>query len=200
MIKRVGFILLMVLGCVWQGRAQLLDSLTLDTMTAFTSLEEALKQPDKVIKLVLRKEKLSVFPQEILSFKNLQYLDLSKNRLKEIPEEIDSLKSLQVLILSKNDIETLPKEIGLLKSLRMLNVNQNELVSLPPQIGNLENLQYLDLWSNNISYFPEQMKYLKNLKVMDLRVILINTPDQKKIQEMLPHTRIYFSPSCNCQY
>lgn len=193
-------ILLILLSFALQGRAQLLDSLTLDTMTAFTTLEEAMKYPDKVIKLELRKEKLTEFPEEILKFRNLQYLDLTKNRLTEIPSSIDTLRDLQVLILSKNSIESLPKEIGRLKNLRTLNVNQNELVGLPPQIGNLENLQYLDLWSNNISYFPEQMRYLKNLKVMDLRVILINSPDQKKIQEMLPHTRIFFSPSCNCQY
>ena len=193
-------IFLLAFAFALQGRAQLLDSLTLDTMTAFTSLAEAMKDPDKVVKLSLRKEKLDKFPPEIFTFKNLQYLDLSKNRLTSIPEEIESLPNLQVLILSKNDIESLPKEIGRLKNLRVLNVNQNELMALPPQIGNLENLQYLDLWSNNISYFPEQMKYLKNLRMMDLRVILINTPDQKKIQEMLPNTRIYFSPSCNCQY
>ena len=59
----------------------LLDSLTLDTLTAYTSLEEALKNPELVIKLELRKKGLKVFPKEIIQFTNLQYLDLSKNKI-----------------------------------------------------------------------------------------------------------------------
>lgn len=200
MVKRLSIFFILLAGIILDARAQQLDSLTLDTLEAFTSLEEALKNPDKVIKLSLRKQKLKAFPPEILRFRNLQYLDLSKNHIREIPESIDTLQQLQVLILSKNDIETLPKELGRLRNLRTLNINQNELVALPPQIGNLENLRYLDLWSNNISHFPDQMKYMKSLKVMDLRVILINDADQKRIQEMLPHTRIFFSPGCKCAY
>jgi Leucine-rich repeat (LRR) protein len=187
---------------LFSGRAsaQLLDSLGLEQAFTYTSIAEAMAEPDKVVKLNLRKQKLKTFPPEILTFKNLQYLDLGRNHLTQLPENIDTLTNLQVLILSKNDIESLPKEIGRLKNLKVLNVNQNELSSLPPQIGNLQKLEYLDLWSNNISSWPDQMKYLKSLRVMDLRVILINNADQKRIQELLPHTRIFFSPSCNCQY
>lgn len=180
-------------------QAQLLDSLTLDTLTAFTSLSEAMKYPDKVIKLELRKKKLKEFPKEIFLFKNLQYLDLSKNSIKELPANIDSLKYLQILILSKNELETLPKEIGGLKMLQYLNVNQNELVSLPPQIGSLTNLKNLDLWSNNVDTFPSEIKYLKKLLVLDLRVILIPDAEQQRLQDLLPKTKIYFSPYCKCQ-
>lgn len=192
-------ITILLLGFALSAKAQLLDSLALDTMLGHTNLQEALKEPDKVIKLVLRKQKLTAMPAEILKFKNLQYLDLSKNKIKKLPEGIDTLKQLQFLILSKNLIEELPKQIGDLPNLKHLNVNQNELETLPAQIGKLEKLEYLDLWSNNLNEFPEEMKYLKNLKVLDLRVILISDEQQTRLKNLLPKTTIHFSKNCNCE-
>jgi len=180
---------------------RLLDSLALDTMRGHTDLASALKDPDNVIKLVLRKQKLKAFPPEILQFRNLQYLDLGKNDIKELPDSIGALKDLQYLHLSRNEIEYLPKEIGQLQNLRLLNVNQNELVELPPQIGRLKKLEYLDLWSNNLERFPDDLRELKgNLKVMDLRVILISDDIQQRLQVWLPQTKIWFSPNCKCKY
>lgn len=182
-----------------RGNAQLLDSLGLDTMRAVLSIEEGLKNPDAVIKLELRKQKLNDFPMEILQFKNLQYLDLSKNRIKEIPEAIDTLKYLQVFIMSKNKLEYLPKEIGNLSNLKYLNLNQNELYSLPAQMGKLDQLISLDLWSNNIDTFPEELIYMRSLKELDLRVILISDNEQERLREMFPKANIYFSKNCNCE-
>ncbi|HET6226964.1 MAG TPA: leucine-rich repeat domain-containing protein [Bacteroidia bacterium] len=176
----------------------LLDSLTLDTLTAYTSLEEALKHPDQVIKLELRKKKYKEFPKEITQFKNLQYLDLSKNLIKEIPAGIKELTSLQYLSLARNNIVELPNEIGELTNLYYLNVNQNDLEALSPAIGNLEKLRNLDLWSNNLSHFPDEIKNMKSLKLMDLRVIMIPDAEQNRIQALLPQTKIYFSPYCKC--
>jgi len=178
--------------------AQLLDSLSLDTVYTYHSIEEGLKQPDMVFKLSLRKKKLKTFPMEILRFKNLQYLDLSKNQLEELPPKISELLYLQYLSLSRNKLITLPAAIGRLKNLKRLIVNQNDIGYLPKEIGESENLEYLDLWSNEISDLPEDIKNLKKLRLLDMRVILINNTQQKIIEELLPETKIYFSPSCNC--
>lgn len=177
----------------------LLDSTALDTMAGYTDLVAAMKEPEKVVKLVLRKQKLKAFPKEIWSFPNLQYLDLSKNQIADFPDTLGQLKSLQVLHLSKNKIESIPRDLGELTNLVILDMNQNELIMLPPQIGKLKKLQYLDLWSNNISSFPEELKDIQdNLKVLDLRVILINYDTQDRIRKLLPKTTIYFSPPCHC--
>jgi len=177
----------------------LLDSLTLDTMTGYTDLAEAMKNPDKVVKLVLRKEHYSEFPKEIWNFPNLQYLDLSKNNITEFPDSLGKLKNLQVLHLSKNKLEALPRELGDLQNLVILEINQNELTMLPPQIGKLKKLEYLDLWENNIGIFPEELKDISdNLKVLDLRVILINREAQERIRKLLPKTNIKFDPPCKC--
>lgn len=177
----------------------LLDSLTLDTMYAYTSLEEALKNPEKVIKLELRRKKLKSFPMDILKFPNLQYLDLTKNNIKELPAEISELKNLQYFSISKNVLQEFPPQIGELSNLFYLNANQNELTSIPPTFGKLTKLKNLDLWSNNIDSFPEELKYLKSLLVLDLRVILIPDAQQSAIQAMVPHAKVYFSPYCKCQ-
>ena len=103
----------------------LLDSLKLATYQEYTDLAEALKEPDNVIKLTLRKKKFKEFPKELYKFKNLQYLDLSKNSIKELPDSITQFKNLQQLIVSKCGLETLPVNFGNLESLKYLNLNQN---------------------------------------------------------------------------
>ena len=181
-------------------KAQLLDSLTLDTLTGHTNLQEALKNPDAVIKLALRKQHLKAFPKEIYAFKNLQYLDLSKNAIREIPDSISVLTQLQYLAVSKNGLQKITKDIGKLTNLTYLNLNQNDLEYLPPQIGNLQNLQTLDLWSNNFDVYPESLSMLKSLRVIDLRNILISDEVQTSIKNMMPKATVYMSPSCRCKW
>lgn len=182
------------------SEAQLLDSLTLDTMQGFTSIQEAIKNPDAVIKLVLRKQHLKSFPKEILQFKNLQYLDISKNSIAELSDSIYLLSNLQYFACSKTGLQHLPKEIGKLNNLLYLNFNQNDLESLPPQIGNLEKLEMLDLWSNNFETYPSSLSGLKSLKVLDLRNILISDEVQTNLTNMLPWAKVYMSPSCKCKW
>ncbi|MBL0330482.1 MAG: leucine-rich repeat domain-containing protein [Bacteroidetes bacterium] len=198
-LKKRLIVLLVFISTGAFSQTVLLDSLTLDTLKAFTSLEDALKNPEKVIKLELRRKKLKSFPMEILKFPNLQYLDLTKNDIKELPAEIAQLKNLQYFSISKNGLEEFPPEIGQLTNLFYLNANQNELTSIPATIGKLIKLKNLDLWSNNIDRFPDELKDLRSLLVLDLRVILIPDAQQSNIQAMLPRAKVYFSPYCKCQ-
>ena len=195
-------LLLLLLACSLTSFAQtdLLDSVALANYQEYTDLDEALKDPDNVLKLTLRKKKYKSFPKQIYRFKNLQYLDLSKNSIKELPDSIYLFKNLQYLVVSKTGLEALPNTIGKLKNLRYLNVNQNEIGRLPYSFGELENLEVADLWSNNLDYYPETLKELKNLRIMDLRNILIPQEHQNNIQAMLPNTLIYFSPPCRCTW
>lgn len=182
------------------GHAQLLDSVELATYPEYTDLNEALKNPEDVIRLNLRKQKLKGFPPQILKLKNLQYLDLSRNKIVELPDSIVTLKNLQYLIVSRTGLARLPVNIGQLKNLKHLNVNQNDISVIPYSFGDLENLEVADLWSNNLEYFPETLSKLKNLKWMDLRNILIPKNHQENLQNMLPETTIFFSPPCNCSW
>lgn len=178
--------------------AQLLDSASLMAQPIYNDLSEALQNPDKVYRLDLGRKKLKNFPMEILKLKNLQELDLSKNKFDSLPEQIGVLVNLQILNLSGNRLQYLPDSIGELKNLKKLVGSRNNLVALPKSIGNLQNLEILDLWENDLSGFPEELSKLKKLRWMDLRVILLNDEDQARIRNLLPDTKIFFSPSCKC--
>jgi Leucine-rich repeat (LRR) protein len=179
--------------------AQLLSPNQLEQQPVYTSLAEALKNPEKVYRLDLSKHKLQSIPKELFSLYNLQELNLAKNKIREIPPEIGNLTNLQKLNVSRNKITNFPSTIGALTNLSELIANQNDIYILPPEIGNLINLEKLDLWSTAMDIFPEEISKLKNtLKILDLRVVLINEEKQKAIAELLPNTNIYFSKSCNC--
>jgi len=178
--------------------AQLLDTASLLAYPIYDNLQEALQNPDKVYRLDLRRNKLKIFPLDILKFKNLQELDLSKNNLKELPEKIGTLTNLQVLNVSGNKLQYLPDSIGELKNLKKLVGSRNSLIALPKRIGDLHNLEILDLWENELSTFPDELSKLKKLRWMDLRVILLNDEDQERIRKLLPDAKIFFSPSCKC--
>lgn len=192
-----------LLPSLWEGPgmglfAQLLDSSALYSSPIYDNLEEALKNPNSVYRLSLKGSKIKVFPAEIFKLKYLQELDISKNKIDSIPDELGDMKNLQVLDISSNKLEYLPDSIGKLKNLRKLSAGKNNLVAIPKQIGMLMNLEVLDLWSNQITAFPEELQNLKKLRWMDLRVIQIEDDIQKHIQEILPGTKIHFSPSCHC--
>lgn len=198
-LYRISLLLIFVLSMNRLAAQQaLLDSLTLDTLMGFTSLEEALKNPEQVVKLELRKKRLKNIPPEVFQFPNLQYLDLSKNSIAEIPADIAKLKNLQYFSIARNHLVELPPQIGELSNLYYLNANNNDLVAITASIGKLQQLRNFDLWSNNIERFPDELQGMKSLKILDLRVIMIPDAEQTRIQSLLPHTKIFFSPYCKC--
>lgn len=196
---RVTFIVILILLST-NFKAQLLDSLTLANLPQIITLEEARQNPDAVIKLVLRKQKLKEFPKEIFTFKNLQYLDLSKNNFKYLPDSFNMLPNLQVLMVSKCGLEKLPAHIGDLKNLKHININQNNITRIPYSFGLLEKLEYADVWSNDLEAYPESLKELKKLRWMDLRNILIPLEKQNELKRYLPQAIIEFSPPCKCSW
>lgn len=177
----------------------LLDSLVLAETYTYMDLQEALKHPEMVIRLELRKKKLKEFPKEIFSFKNLQWLDLGKNSLTELPDSIYKLRNLQYLNVSRNKLSSLPKEIGKMTNLVYINANNNSLIGLPPQIGNLDKLRVLDLWSNEFTDFPESLSRLKELRVMDIRAITISQESINLLRKWLPNTNVQYDLPCNCK-
>lgn len=186
---------------IFDAKAQLLDSIAIDTVPTYT-LQKALKQdPLKVYKLNLKKMKLTALPPEILQFKNLQILNLKSNKLKVFPKEIVAFKYLQELNISANKIEIITKELGELVYLKKFIASSNRIVSIPPEIKNLKKLTFLDLWGNDIGALPYEISELKhNLKEIDMRVILMSKEESNKIKKLLPNTKIRFSKSCDCSF
>jgi Leucine-rich repeat (LRR) protein len=164
----------------------------------YTSIEEALINPDSVRYLSLKHKKLRVIPKEVFLFKNLEVLDISKNKLEEIPEDIEMLSKLREISVSNNSLTTLPIQIGKLTQLKKIIAFQNNIALLPSTIGNLTNLEMLDLWSNEIETFPEEIKVLKQLKFVDLRGIMLTDEQKSALKSLLPNADVEFSMGCNC--
>lgn len=165
----------------------------------YTDLNEALKEPEKVIFLDLSKNKLKEIPEEVFTLTNLQYLVLKKNKIREIPAEIAALTKLRVLDMSRNLIEEIPPAIGSCIELRTIILNQNRINTMCAEIGNLKNLKSLDLWGNEIDELPAEIgKLQENLDYLDLRVIYMSFEKQQAIIDLLPETDIYFSNGCSC--
>lgn len=197
-VKKIFLFFCLLLAICNYSSAQLLDSAQLGITHIYTNLKEALQNPEKVYRLNLTRKKLKTFPMDILKLKNLQELNLSKNKLDSLPEEIGLLTNLQVLNVSGNKLVYLPDSIGELKNLRKFVGSRNSLVALPKRIGECENLEILDLWENDLSVFPEELSKLKKLRWMDLRVIMIDDNQEERIRQLLPKSKIFFSPNCHC--
>lgn len=176
------------------------DTVVLSDETFFYSLNAALKNPEKVYKLRLQKQKLESIPDEVFMFKNLRTLDLSKNNIKDIDTRIAELKYLENLDLSKNEIDTFPEVICEIRKLKVLKMSRNNMEEIPVQIENLGFLETLELWDNDFSVFPESMSNLKSLKSLDLRGIIIESSEMNRLEDLMPGVKIHFSPACNCGY
>lgn len=141
----------------------------------FNSLEEAMKNPNEVVKLKLKRKKLKSFPKNLSFFPNLKELDLSKNRIQVFPKDLSSLSSLQFLNLSRNKIEIIPGHIIQMTS-----------------------LVHMDLWENLIDSIPEEIKQLKNLNYLDLRGVSMSREKHAIYNKMYGDLDLFLSPSCNC--
>lgn len=159
----------------------------------YTSLEEALKNPEKVYNLNLSNQNVTIPKDAWSKFVNLEILSFKNDHLKEIPKEIGFLKNLKVLDLSGNDFTSLPKSfselnhleelflndekylqfdknkktLNLPKNLRILHLEDDNLSNLPKEVYDLQNLESLFLNHNNFIEVPKDLEGLKNLRQLD---------------------------------
>lgn len=197
---KIVLLALYIISNEWEIKAQVLDSIALTQARIYKSLDEALKSPDNVYRLHLRKKKIKAIPAEISRFKNLNELVLSNNKISVVPGFLTELPYLQVLDLSNNNIKSIPAAIAQLKYLHTLILNRNSIPTLPPEMGNMYSLRILDLWGTEIDQLPYEISKLKHtLLKLDMRVIYMSRTQQDEIHSWFPNTIVLFSKACNCQ-
>jgi len=173
----------------------------------YNNLEEALKNPNEVLRLNLSNQNFNTLPDSIWDkFKNLEYLSLKNDHLKEIPVGIGNLSKLKVLDLSNNDFKVLPQSFSRLENLieiylndeKKMDINQSlsvikdlpnlkiihlendNLKDIPQNLLNFPQLEMLYLNKNRFKKFPiNELKELKNLNFIDLHdnQFKLNHPD-----------------------
>ena len=154
----------------------LLNATALANAVEYTSLTEALRQPERVYKLNLRAQGLTTVSRAILHLKNLQGLDLGYNPISYLLDEITQLPNLQSLNLSCCGLTELPETLMNLLPLQELDLRGGmdcEFKNSPsPQmlavIGRLKNLQKLYLGFLELEQFPRELSELSNLQELYL--------------------------------
>jgi len=96
------------------------DSISTNGLKEEFSLSKALKNPDSVYKLNLRRKRMSSIPPEIGKLKNLEVLIISGSTVKFLPDEIEECKNLKSIIANSSRLEEIPSTLGNLKKLRVL--------------------------------------------------------------------------------
>jgi Leucine-rich repeat (LRR) protein len=130
---------------------RVLTQAELDAEPWYTNLRDALKNPEKVYKLALSKNRLRGIPMEVLVLRNLQVLQLDRNRIRQLPDELASLQNLQELDLLGNNLSALPENIGQLRELTKLYLGRNRLFRFPVSIVGLRKLRVLDVTQNPLT-------------------------------------------------
>lgn len=174
---------------------------SLDNGKTYTSLQEALKEPQNVYRLKLTKlDNRDSLPEELFSLTELRELTVKGCRLCIVNQNIDKLTKLESLNLDKNKLLRLPESIGNLQKLKFLCVSRNLIETFPNSISKMVNLTYIDAWDNPLYTLPENIKKLeKTLKTLDLRQIPLTKSEYEAMKSLLPYTEILFTDICECE-
>jgi hypothetical protein len=167
-IKAV-FTILILLSVHYQVVAQkLLGETELAEAKEYTSMADALKEPDKVLKLSL-------------------------SGVNTVPADITKLPNLQVLIVSGTqlDLKQIISQVSGLP-IQELYVRECQLSALPPEIAKLQNLKQLDLSFNKYTTLPAEMAQLAKLQTLNLLENQFADAEKDKVKKMLPNTKVLF--------
>ncbi len=183
------------------AQAQPLSDEELAKQKIYTSLEEALEEPDQVYRLSLKRlKKTDSLPEMLFLLKNLQELTVKKSKLLLLNHNIAQLSYLQYLNLDHNRLVKLPEELTDLKYLKKLIISRNHIYKLPENMGNMVALQEIVAWSTDLYTLSESIgKLAETLKLLDLRNIGFRRDEIEKIESLLPKTEILYTNLCDCQ-
>ncbi len=185
---------------VIMSTAQVRSPEDLQNEKIYTSIEEALSEPENVFRFKLRKcKKYDSIPEEIFQLYNLQELNISGLKIKKLNGNISKLARLQFLNVSNNKLKYLPESLGQLKELKSLIINRNKIETLPITIANLYKLTLIDAWDNPLYTLPKEIEQISNnLRVLDLRQIPLKERELEEMERLLPLTNIIFTSVCEC--
>eukprot|EP00794_Sanderia_malayensis_P011089 gene11089-12257_t len=123
---------------------------------------------NKIRKLTLCDNTLSVVPNTISQFTSLEELDVSRNRISWISGELAHLSKLKIFVARSNQLRNLPKELESMQSLEILNLSGNLFGGIPREVFSLRSLKELYMGGNSISSIPDSIQQIKSLFVLYL--------------------------------
>ena len=134
--------------------------------------EEAVQQnPLNIYDLSIGKGIFNSFPEEILTFKNLERLWMGMQahlQFSSLPDTFYDLKQLHTLQIYGSKLEQLSPKIGQLQKLEDLAIQSSALTSLPDAVCSLPKLTSINLKYNRLSHLPDAITTLTSLKYLDI--------------------------------
>lgn len=143
----------------------------------YINFDVAAKQPLKVKELILTDKGIIKLPDEIITMKKLERVNLSLNKgidIVDVIKKLSQLPNLKELNISSCELTDLPKEIAGLKTLKKLKLGANKFKTMPSQLSELSNLKQLifsqypddDFRSFSLEEKRNIIKMLPNCKVI----------------------------------
>lgn len=109
------------------------------------NLPEALKNPALYKSARFSNASLTVFPEEIFLFPNLEEVDVSGNFLTVLSTRLSELKDLKELHVNKNRLTSLSTEITSCSKLEVIQIQHNPLEKISKEIGKMYNLREITI-------------------------------------------------------
>ncbi len=137
----------------------------------FYNLNEAFKNPQKVVKLDLSNQGITSLPDSVSQFKNLKHLDISGNYFRKLPEQISTLKNLRILDLSDNELTEIPIFLTNLKKLKSLDLTNNDRIASSTSvvlISEFKKLEKLAVSGEEDESVPGIISVMSSLKHLEI--------------------------------
>ncbi|XP_014373263.2 malignant fibrous histiocytoma-amplified sequence 1 homolog [Alligator sinensis] len=152
-------------------------------------------------KLILSKNDIADFPEEIRSLVHLEKLDLNQNQIRVIPEGIFScLLKLKHLRLNNNRLSDLPKDLATCQgSLQYLNLSNNLFQDIPQAVLKLASLQDFYIQNNMLHQLPVGLFTGRPLKMFKANGNPLREPPGEVCAGGIQQILSYFSQLQTCQ-
>ena len=171
--------------------------------TEFKSIESALEahHAGEIVKVLnLKKQKLTMIPEDVQGFTELTELRIDKNQIEILPDWLSELNHLEILSAERNQLTEFPSVILDLENLKELYLGDNFITAIPIDIDLLKDLEWLGLWSNLLRRFPSSLSDMPKLTTLDILYNDMTFSEQTWLRELLPHINVEMSEPCHCTF
>ncbi|XP_068800809.1 malignant fibrous histiocytoma-amplified sequence 1 isoform X3 [Struthio camelus] len=151
-------------------------------------------------KLILSKNEIVDFPDEIQSLIYLEKLELNQNQIRVIPEGIFShLSRLKHLRLNNNRLCALPRDLAACRgSLQYLNLSNNLFRTFPQPVLQLTSLQELHVQNNALRQLPRELFQGQSLKTFKANGNPLREPPSEVCAGGIQQIMNYFTQLQDC--
>lgn len=151
--------------------------------------------------LILSKNEISEFPEEIRNLVHLKKLELNQNQIRVIPEGVFScFPNLKHLRLNNNRLDGLPKDLATCRdTLEYLNLSNNLFLAIPLVVLELKRLQEFYVQNNMVRQLPEELFKELPLKMFKVNGNPLREPPYEVCAGGIKQIISYFNQLQNCQ-